>query len=300
MSIDSVPDDQRPELAAIMADDELLDALGRGDPDLADEPVAALLAAWRADLSTDVADLSTDVPEVGHGGSADPSAVDPAGPDIVATATATATGPDAGLDGAARRTGRPGRRRRQRGWAVGVAAAAVGVLLVGAGAQHAGPGNPLWPVTRAVFPERADVREVEEAIDLARTAVRAGRYDDARAGLDDAAGRLARVRDPDEVARLQQDIDDVRRTLAGSVSPTDRSGPASPSPSGPTPAGGRPSAGKPAGPGPSGAPPASGQPGLLPSLLPLPPLPLPSLPPLLPSPTPTPTHRDCPLFCLFG
>jgi hypothetical protein len=305
MSTDSVRDDQPPDLATIMADDELLDALGRGDPVPTDESVVTLLAAWRADLTAAG-------PATGEGGHADPAypgsvlTAHGADPGAVDRGRLRSGGPadaaDLGFDddraAPGDRSGRPVRRRRYRRWAMGAAAAAVGVALIGAGAQHAGPGSPLWPVTQAVFPERADVRAAEEAIDLARTALRAGRYDDARARLDDATGHLARVRDTESVARLRQDIDDVRRTLADAVPSVHRPPASAPSAAGPTPGVSRPPAGKPPAPGASGSQPsASGPPPLLPSLLPLP---LPSLPPLLPSPTAAPAGHDCPLLCLFG
>ncbi|MFD0817981.1 anti-sigma-D factor RsdA, partial [Micromonospora zhanjiangensis] len=46
--------EREPDLVTMLADDELLDALGRGGSAATDEPVATLLAAWRADLDDDL------------------------------------------------------------------------------------------------------------------------------------------------------------------------------------------------------------------------------------------------------
>src|SRR5204863_2323402 len=47
------PDEPSIDLAVLAADDRLLDDLGHGGPAPNGDPVAALLAAWRADLDDD-------------------------------------------------------------------------------------------------------------------------------------------------------------------------------------------------------------------------------------------------------
>jgi hypothetical protein len=81
------------DLAAVRADDALLDALGRGGPAAQDDDLAALLAGWHADLSADLPDFD-DLPAVLAGVADAPTAaldlpavgLRPAAPDAQAAA----------------------------------------------------------------------------------------------------------------------------------------------------------------------------------------------------------------------
>ncbi|GAA1819551.1 hypothetical protein HC028_10985 [Planosporangium flavigriseum] len=192
---------ERPsDLGAVAADTLLLDALGRGAPALADDQVASLLAAWRADLDDGLAVTESDQ-------AADPAVVR--------------------LVGAERR----GDRTRRTGRRVLGAAAAVlvagGGLLVGA--EHATPGNPLWPITRVMYPERADSVVAEHTLAQAREAAADGRQDDARRLLAEAATVIGHVSDEGTAQRLRAELATVRGMLPPAVVPA-ASAPAVPDP----------------------------------------------------------------------
>jgi hypothetical protein len=159
---------------------------------------------------------------------------------------------------------------------LGVAAA---VLVAGAGvalgAGHATPGSPLWPITRVMYPERADNAAAEHTLAQARQAAAEGRQDDARRLLAQAETLIGRVADPAQAQRLRAQLTDVRNTIAatapnpatpGAPAPTPGSVPATGSAGNPAP-----TAGSPAPQGPAAAPSvtAGGAP-VLPPLIPLP------------------------------
>jgi hypothetical protein len=250
--------EQPVDLAAINADDALLDALGAGRPVPADDPLAGMLQAWRADLDDDQPTL----------------VIPPARPAVAAP------------------------KPRSLRWLTAVAAAVLVVLAgLSIAVNRAGPSSPLWPLTQVMYPEQADTRAAQHAVDQARAAFDAGHYDEARRRLDEATTLVAKVKDDGARTRLQDAIAQLRAALAAKSHPE---GPSAPPPSAAatTPAAGA-SAGAPAtdAPGPSPAPtpeagattsaPGSdgGRPNLpLPSLpLPLPSLPALPLPSLLPS-----------------
>jgi hypothetical protein len=243
------------DLAAIQADDTLLDALGRGEPAPAGDDLAGLLVAWRAELETDPPSDTIEPPA--HGTDVEPVPV----------------------------------RRRNSGFRralVGVAAAAVLLGGTALGAQRSGPDGPLWPITRVMYPQLADVRAADHAIGQSQNAAAAGKYDDARRFLDAAAAHTERVTDPATRQRLRDRIAQLRRSLpagAGPVAgagPTAQTTPGTTTPPTPVPT-----------PGTTTPAPTSGtgrdqQPGNpLPGLKPLhPSLPVPKLPlPTLPVPT---------------
>lgn len=246
--------DEAMDLGTIARDDALLDALGRGEPAPDGDALAGLLAAWRSDLAEE------------------PTGVRPAAPDVVEEA--------------------PARRaaRRPRPWALRLAAAAVALLALvsglGISSRDAGPGSPLWSLTKLLHPQQAEVRGIEDTVDRARAALDAGRLDDAEALIARARRDLARVEDPAAVARLGAALDVLARDLAaargvtappsaapaGSV-PATPAPTAVPSPSGtgtprpdPATSGGSPRPGTSSSPDPADSP-----------LLPLPRLPLPSV-----------------------
>ncbi|MFG2164567.1 anti-sigma-D factor RsdA [Micromonospora chersina] len=245
--------DEAMDLGTIARDDALLDALGRGEPAPDGDALAGLLAAWRSDLGEE------------------PTGVRPAAPDVVEEAPA-------------RRT-----VRRPRPWALRLAAAAVALLALvsglGISSRDAGPGSPLWSLTKLLHPQQAEVRGIEDTIDRARAALDAGRLDDAEALIAQARRDLARVEDRAAVARLGAALDVLARDLAAARAVTappsaaPASGPATPAPTavptpsvtgtprpGPATSGGSPRPGTSSSPDPADSP-----------LLPLPRLPLPSV-----------------------
>ncbi|MBF9133725.1 hypothetical protein I0C86_33040, partial [Plantactinospora sp. S1510] len=300
-------DRTEPDPAVLAADDLLLDLLGRGASAPADDPIAGLMAAWRADLDAEqpaapVDDLvvSRTMPAPGP----QPTRVRPPRP-----------GPPVGV----RRPGRlrsdpprpvPGLRPRRtplvRRLALVAVVAIVATALLGLGVNRAGPTSPLWPIAAAVYPDRSAVRVVEHTLTLAEDALAAGRYDDARSRLDQALVQVAEVRRPEPAERLRADIERIRRGLPGAgpdeVEPDGRttSGavPAVPVP--PTPPSGGPAPTRTPGGGasPAGRPPAaSDPPPANPSPRQVLPLPVPVLPSLLPSGLPVLPSGGCLLLC---
>ncbi|GGM78626.1 anti-sigma-D factor RsdA [Dactylosporangium sucinum] len=257
------PGEQPVDLAAVQADDVLLDALGRGEPAPDGDDLAGLLAAWRADLDTDLPPdgISTgDILNV----PVETVPVEPDADDEVAEPV-------------------PLRRRGtalRRAFA-GVAAAALILGGLALGAHRSGPDGPLWPITRVLYPQVVDTRAAEHAIAQAADAAAAGRYDEARRLLDTATGYAQQVGDPATRQRLLDQIDELRRSLPAAPAPTAQpsstGGGPTPGTTGPSPA---PSPGTTTGgPGGGGQSPAPGIPvPNLPSLLPT--LPLPSSIPL--------------------
>jgi hypothetical protein len=293
------PEEQPVDLAVLAADTMLLDVLGRGEPAPDDDTVAAMLAAWRADLAVDPADIAgtdTVVATASPSGADDTAdltedlgagagAATGAGTAVDPTAD-PAVGPTQPLTVVGGRAGSRGRIPATR-WLAGAAAA---VLLAGGGlavaANHATPGSPLWPITRVMYPEQADIAAAEQAVAQARRAATEGRYDDARRLIARAETLISRVHDPRQAQRLRAELDAVRALLpvAEPVSP------ATPTPGTPTPG-----TSPPAGGGPAPAPTAPGPtPGGGATTAPAPGLPLPPILPSvgvspLPLPLPTPT-----------
>ncbi|MEV1333248.1 anti-sigma-D factor RsdA [Micromonospora costi] len=235
------------DLATIARDDELLDALGRGDPAPDGDDIAAMLAAWRTEVDDDgeqrLIRAATDV------GPPEP-----------------VTGPTPVGRGALR-----------------LAAAVVALLAIatglGVGSRHASPSSPLWSLTRVLYPEHAQVRDVEATLTRARAALADGRLDEARDLATRARRDLAGVDDAAVAARLRADLDALDRDLAVAVplpvvptppAPTGGAAPTTPAPAGSTTA--------PA-PGATGGAPAPSPPRPVPSTS------APGLPPILPLPS---------------
>jgi hypothetical protein len=250
MTVDEDPMD----IATVARDAELFEALAGGGPVPRDDDVAAMLAAWRADLVDDL-----------------PTVRSPAPPPVATPAGSVVTL----------------RRRRSR---VLLAAAAAAVALGGvttAAASVAGPESPLWPITRVLFPDRADAtvarQEAQRTIDRAREAVTEQRYADADKLLDEATALIEAIDDPDLAARLLAEVEAIRGLLPGlpgTVSQPGGGGQPRPTTS---PGRGGGGGGEPGPTGGGGGGGGGGNP--LPSL-PLPTLPLPSVPlPSLPLPT---------------
>ncbi|RKN14946.1 hypothetical protein D7147_27085 [Micromonospora musae] len=165
------------DLATIARDDELLDALGRGEELPVADPVATTLAAWRTDL------LDGRPPRPRRGGVPVPAPVGPA----------------------------------PAGRGASYLAAAVIVVLtlmtgIAVGGRRAEPGSPLWPVTRVCCPELAQVRIAQDELGRARAAVEADHPDEARNHLEQARRRLAEV-DTADAQRLLADLDTLESAL---------------------------------------------------------------------------------------
>jgi hypothetical protein len=231
------PEPVSPEQLAF--DDALLDSLAAGEPAPEDDSLAVMLSAWNASLSADP--ISEPVP------------VSPT----------------------------PVVRRRRPLSARLVAAIAGAVVILGggltAGAANAGPGSPLWPITKIVYADRAGSRaamqEATAFLDQATTAYADRRFADALDLTNKAAALLPKVTDAADRQRLTSRIERLRAALAAVTLPVPGASPSAPSgvaPS-PNPSGVTPSTT----PRPSTSPsPSTSQGGLLP--------PLPSILPSLP------------------
>lgn len=289
-------------MSTLDRDDALLDGLGLGGAAHADDPLAGLLAAWRADLAEppyaptadlDLAEqaalaapidlddlLGTDVDDAEERAAAVLRPAVSADP-VPARRTPGSSRPAGRRDGPVRpvRDGRPRPGRLLLAAALLVAVLGGGVV-VGAGAGR--PGTPLWPVTRLVYTERADSRvaaqHVEELLTQADRHLRERRHADAEKLLRQAWDRLGQVRERSDHERLRAELMRLLTAFAAATSPTQAPS-AQPRP-GNSP---RPAASTTAPtPGPAGTPAPGATPGtggLLPGLPPL----LPSLLPILPS-----------------
>jgi hypothetical protein len=251
-------DEHPADLAQIAADDALLDALGKGEapppgPQPAGDELAGLLHAWRADLDDKLDATQPLVGELLEAQSNRPIELKP--------------------------------KRRGSKLLTGVAAA---ILILGglaAGASQAGPNSPLWPLTKVMYPERADTRSAEQAISRARAAIAANRLDEANHQLDQATALVGRLQDSGDKRRLTDQIAQLRQLIAAKTAPSQPATPSAPVP-GATPA-------APQGPTAQPAPQPTRDPGDNP--LPLPTGGLPTLPDL-PAPTlPAPTLPQLPL-----
>ncbi|MFG2166157.1 hypothetical protein [Micromonospora chersina] len=240
----------RPE-DPVRRDDELLDALRHGALP-ADDPVAALLGGWQAQVEARAVELESRPwpaldrpPADDQPAPADPAelapvrAVPPAGkhgrpvdrPDAPEPGEPAGTGPGRGRS--------DGRRRRARvlsGAALTLVTLAGGL---GLGSARAEPGGLLWPVTELVWTERADAlvaeREIDRMLDQARRDLGAGRYAEARADLERAAALLGRLGDGPGATRVREDLADLwQRLPAAGVTPVPS--PAPPGAPGTTPA----------------------------------------------------------------
>jgi hypothetical protein len=208
------------DLVAVQADDELINALAAGmsvsAPGLggfydADDKVAAILAAWKADVDAEP------IPEL----------VD------VDTAVSTVV------------AGRPP-SRRARHLAPVAAAAAFIVLAIGGvsvGSYSAGPDDALWGVSKVLYSERAESVEakvrVEERIAKAKDALVAGDPVVAVQELRQAQADLAVVR-PEEGLTELAEVQDFLVAKAAETppgKPTDPGTPLATQPSRPVPAG---------------------------------------------------------------
>ncbi|WP_225853501.1 hypothetical protein [Micromonospora sp. AMSO31t] len=195
-----------PDLTTVAHDDLLLDVLGGGGGWEADvDGLTAMLAAWRADLTADEENADMTGTHGLHSRTDVHYPVDRVGADT-ASGHFPASAPS-----------RPFMRRALR-LAAAVAAALVLVTALGVGSRNAGPNSPLWPLTKVLHPERADVRDAERTIARARAAVEARRFEEARQLIGQAQQDLTRITDVAEAARLRADIDAVLDHLTAQAS----------------------------------------------------------------------------------
>ncbi|WP_116046583.1 hypothetical protein [Amycolatopsis palatopharyngis] len=172
--------------ATMAADDLLLDRLSRGEQqaDTDSGAVADLLAQWRRALpdgtEADVREPLSALPAL------------PA-PEV----------PPRRFGGHAAR-------------AVLAGATATVVAFGGASlaAANAGSDSPLWPITRVLYPDRAESRTaadaVVQALGAARAALDQGRGAEADRLLDEASALLTEVREPAVAQRLRTEVEQLR------------------------------------------------------------------------------------------
>jgi hypothetical protein len=187
----------------VSRDDELLDLLGSGGHPATTDPVIEALYAWRLDLSTGL-DRSALVTRNGHRHNG-----------RIRSGTArrderTQSGED-GTGHRGRHRRRPGQRRSTiAAVAVGLSAGLSGVAVA---AADAGPGSPLWPITKVIYSDTAAERQAEAdaeaALDRAKQALAEGRVKDAERYLDEANRRAGAV-GSHESDKLRDDLDAVR------------------------------------------------------------------------------------------
>ena len=216
------------DLAAVRADDALIDALaggtgaapggadyGFGLDSSDDDQLAAILAAWRADIEADP------MPEL--------VTLDEAGEAVAA--------------GHESRDRLRSRTRRRMPFAIAAAAAVVACAGLTVAVHGAMPGDTLWGVSKVFFAERAgNVERVEDVrghIEAANAALGRGDAPAARAALQQADVVLPQIV-AEEAAPLVADRDRVQSSI--NAEPT--AAPSGPSSSAPTTAPGSSATGK--------------------------------------------------------
>lgn len=191
------------DLAAVRADDALLDAiaggavtggLGRdedvfGYPGQDDDHLAAVLAAWKADIE------------------ADPM------PELVSLDEA-ASAVEAGHQARDRRASRA---RRRMPFAVAAAAVAVALAGLTVAVHSAQPGDAMFGLTKVFFSQQADnatkAQVARATIEQANQAIRHGDPATAQSLLQSAAGQIQAVQPADQPP-LQQQREDALKSLA--------------------------------------------------------------------------------------
>jgi hypothetical protein len=191
------------DLAAVRADDALLDAIAGGAslggsgshedvfgrPGQDDDHLAAILAAWKADIELDPM------------------------PELVSLDEA-AEAVEAGHEARERRVGRARRRMP-----FAVAAAAIAVALAGftVAVHSAQPGDTMFGLTKVLFSQQADhaqkAQTARATIEQANIAIRQGQPATAQSLLQSAAGQIQAAQPEDQPA-LQQQREDTLKSLA--------------------------------------------------------------------------------------
>jgi anti-sigma-D factor RsdA-like protein len=191
------------DLAAVRADDALLDAIAGGAslgglgshedvfgrPGQDDDHLAAILAAWKADIELDPM------------------------PELVSLEEAVEA-VEAGHEARERRVGRARRRMP-----FAVAAAAIAVALAGftVAVHSAQPGDTMFGLTKVLFSQQADHAQKAQAaratIEQANIAIRQGNPATAQSLLQSAAGQIQAAQPEDQPA-LQQQREETLKSLA--------------------------------------------------------------------------------------
>ena len=193
------------DTAELDRSEALLAALGAGlrpgSDDASSDPLAALLADWRAE--TDAAPLPA-LP----------------GEEEIAVALAPNVAPLRPRRGWAK-SHEHHHGERPALWQAVTGAAAVAAVLVGGlsvAAHNALPGDPLWGVSKTIFAERAgDVELVSDLSDhlaAADAAARLGDRDTAKRLLGEVTDRLDEVADASERVELMKRRDAIQRDLS--------------------------------------------------------------------------------------
>lgn len=200
--------DEPVDLAALRSDDALLDAIARAPLD----PGTPLGSAYSADLGADSAterrlaalllDWRRDI------------AAEPV-PELVSLEQAAVT-----LDAAVRA------RRRPRGLAPLAVAAAVlviGFSVVVLAAHTAQPGNPLFTITKVLYPVHAHSVEASQSanrrLDQTSQLLGAGQTSEARKALEAAKTDVSAVRPEDNAAELQTRQQELQQKLDTTTDP---------------------------------------------------------------------------------
>ncbi|WP_141564780.1 hypothetical protein [Dietzia alimentaria] len=182
-------------------DDELLNALGRGEHPLDDDPLVALLAGWRAEV--DAGDL--------------PALPSDEEVEVALAPNVSRLWPRRGWA----KAGEHHHGQRPALWQAVTGAAAVAVVLVGGlsvAAHSAMPGDPLWGVSKTIFSDRAGdvelVSDLSEHLTAADLAAREGDRDKAEKLLGEVSDRLDEVSDASERVELMKRRDAIKRDLS--------------------------------------------------------------------------------------
>ena len=219
------------DLAAVRADDDLIEALSAGlvpppsgprDPSDVEGELVALLAGWVADVRPE---------SLLH-----PPGSLPAGVQVMDSRTPDEDEPLVAVGSPAPvrslleyEDAEPvaitrGRPSGARAYLLRAAAGLAAVALIGSGlvvrSYDAHPGDSLWVVAKVVFPEKSRSVEaatvVSTALNTARVALESGRIDEARAAFQTVQDQLAAVDDADGRAELAHQRDYLTTQLGGS------------------------------------------------------------------------------------
>jgi hypothetical protein len=218
------------DLAAVRADDDLIEALSAGlvpppsgprDPSDVEGELVALLAGWVADVRPE---------SLLH-----PPGSLPAGVQVMDSRTPDEDEPLVAVGSPAPvrslleyEDAEPvaitrSRPSGARAYLLRAAAGLAAVALIGSGvvvrSYDSHPGDSLWVVAKVVFPEKSRSVEaatvVSTALNTARVALESGRIDEARAAFQTVQDQLAAVDDADGRAELAHQRDYLTTQLSG-------------------------------------------------------------------------------------
>ena len=220
------------DLAAVRADDDLIEALSAGlvpppsgprDPSDVEGELVALLAGWVADVRPE---------SLLHPPRSQPATVQvmaDAGPTDEDEPLAAVGSPAPVRSLLEFENAEPvaitrGRSSGARAYLLRAAAGLAAVALIGSGlvvrSYDAHPGDSLWVVAKVVFPEKSRSVEaatvVSTALNTARVALESGRIEEARAAFQTVQEQLAAVDDADGRAELAHQRDYLTTQLGGS------------------------------------------------------------------------------------